>query len=68
MTRYTVKPHEHGYQVFDGAQGEFCIATWTTIEATAQKWANVLNERYGAFMALMGPAYTAYYRIATWTS
>ena len=49
MTRYTVKPHEHGFQVFDGAQGEFCIATWTTIEATAQKWANVLNERYAAF-------------------
>ena len=58
MIRYTVKPHEHGYQVFDGAKGEFCIATWTTIEATAQRWANVLNERYGAFMAGSRPIVT----------
>jgi ABC-type thiamine transport system substrate-binding protein len=55
MTRYTVKPHEHGYQVFDGARGDFCIATWTTIEATAQKWANALNNSYAAFMEQSGP-------------
>ena len=53
--RYTVKPHEHGFQVFDGARGELCIATWTTIEATAQKWANALNDGYLRFVVETRP-------------
>ena len=50
QNRYSVKPNEHGYQVFDAMSNTFCIATWTTLEATAQRWATTLNERYKVFI------------------
>jgi hypothetical protein len=46
MSRYIAKPHQDGYQVYDTMQSEFCIATWTTLEATAQRRAVMLNQRY----------------------
>jgi hypothetical protein len=49
--RYIATPHQHGYQVYDTTQGEFCIATWTTVEAMAQRWADMLNQCHAAFMA-----------------
>jgi hypothetical protein len=53
--RYIATPHQHGYQVYDTTQGEFCIATWTTVEARAQTLADTLSRLYRDFMARSRP-------------
>ena len=48
MTRYTVEPYQHGYQVFD--HGEPCLHTWSLHQHVAERWCAALNTAYASWI------------------